>query len=41
MDELAVWMTIMGVWFDIPEPRELLDHIRTLVDRLWRSCGER
>jgi predicted DNA-binding transcriptional regulator YafY len=39
LDELAVWIAIMGVEFDIHEPPELLGYIRTLVGRLQRAAS--
>jgi predicted DNA-binding transcriptional regulator YafY len=39
LDELAVWMALIGVDFDIHEPPELRDRARALADRLRRAGG--
>jgi predicted DNA-binding transcriptional regulator YafY len=39
LDELALWIAIMDVEFDIHEPPELLGYIRTLVGRLQRAAS--
>ncbi|MFJ1597395.1 helix-turn-helix transcriptional regulator [Streptomyces sp. NPDC088261] len=37
LDHLAVWIAAFGFEFDIREPPELVEHVRTLSDRMGRS----
>lgn len=39
LDELALWVGLLGVPFDIHEPAELADHVRELSERLARSVS--
>jgi hypothetical protein len=34
LDELAVWVALMGIDFEVHEPPELVDRIRALSTRL-------
>ncbi|GGO44395.1 helix-turn-helix transcriptional regulator [Streptomyces lasiicapitis] len=37
LDELALWVGLLGVPFEIHEPTELVDHVRELAERLGGS----
>jgi WYL domain-containing protein len=37
LDQLAVWVAAFGFQFDIHEPPELVEHLRTLTARLQRA----
>jgi predicted DNA-binding transcriptional regulator YafY len=37
LDELALWVAVIGYDFQVHDPPELIDHIGALVDRLRRS----
>ncbi len=37
LDELAVWVALLGFDFDVHEPPELVDHIRAITRRLTRA----
>jgi predicted DNA-binding transcriptional regulator YafY len=37
LDQLGVWVSVLGFDFDIHEPAELTDHLRGVVDRLVRA----
>ncbi len=38
LDELAIYIALKGVDFEVLEPPELAAHIATLAARLWRSA---
>ncbi|EHR61621.1 helix-turn-helix transcriptional regulator [Saccharomonospora cyanea] len=40
LDELALWVAVLGFPFEVEEPPELFGTVRTLVDRLARSIGQ-
>jgi predicted DNA-binding transcriptional regulator YafY len=37
LDHLAVWVAAFGFEFEVHEPPELVDHLRTLTARLRRA----
>ena len=37
LDELAIYIALKGVDFEVLEPPELADHVGTLAERLRRS----
>ena len=39
LDAIALWTGLKGVDFEVLEPPELVDHIRTLADRLHRAAA--
>ncbi|MPZ94095.1 MAG: WYL domain-containing protein [Propionibacteriales bacterium] len=39
LDQLGVYVALLGFDFDIHEPEELVDHLGTVVDRLKRATG--
>ncbi|HXJ20165.1 MAG TPA: YafY family protein [Polyangia bacterium] len=41
LDALAVWMSLLGVDFDIRDPPEAREHLRRLAARAARAAGER
>jgi predicted DNA-binding transcriptional regulator YafY len=38
LDQLAVWVAAFGFEFDVREPPELVEHLRTLTARLQRAA---
>ncbi|RJQ77719.1 WYL domain-containing protein [Pseudonocardiaceae bacterium YIM PH 21723] len=40
LDQLAVWVAAFGFEFEVHEPPELLDHLRTLTALLARAAGQ-
>lgn len=40
LDVMVIHLVLLGIDFEVREPAELLDHIRTVRDRLSRSLGE-
>jgi hypothetical protein len=41
LEELAVWVALLGFDFDIHEPAELFDVLGPLTSRLERALGDR
>jgi predicted DNA-binding transcriptional regulator YafY len=39
LDALAMWISLLGVDFEVREPPELLEHLRPLADRLTRAIA--
>ncbi|WP_042832203.1 WYL domain-containing protein, partial [Streptomyces rimosus] len=40
LDELALWVGLLGVPFTVHEPPELVEHVRGLAARLAASAGD-
>lgn len=41
LDQLAIYIPMLGFEFEVHDPPELVDHIHSLIDRLTRAVGER